>query len=156
MALKPHQRLLQRAFLAYSRVSRGMTLGVRAALIRGDQVMLVRHGYVPGWYFPGGGVEAGETVGEALEREVWEEAGARLMSQPELFGVYRNAHASGRDHVALFVCRDWEPNSQPHVPNREIEAAQLFPTCGLPADTNAGTRARLAEILDGRPQSADW
>lgn len=156
MGLKPHQRLLQRAFLAYSRVSRGMTLGVRAALIRGDEVMLVRHGYVPGWYFPGGGVEAGETVGQALEREVWEEAGARLTAPAQLFGVYRNAHASRRDHVALFVCRDWEPNPKPHVPNREIEAAQLFPISALPAGTNAGTRTRLAEILAGQPLSADW
>ena len=101
MALKRHQRVLQRAFLAYSRVSRGMTLGVRAALIRGEEVLLVKHGYVPGWYFPGGGVEAGETFGEALEREVLEEAGARLTGPPQLFGLYRNAHASRRDHVAL-------------------------------------------------------
>ena len=31
-----------------------------------------------------------------------------LTGPAELFGIYRNAHADVRDHVALFVCRDWE------------------------------------------------
>jgi 8-oxo-dGTP diphosphatase len=30
------------------------------------------------WTFPGGRLEGGETLGEALSREVWEEAGARI------------------------------------------------------------------------------
>jgi 8-oxo-dGTP pyrophosphatase MutT (NUDIX family) len=118
--------------------------------------MLVKHGYVPGWYFPGAGLIAGETFGEALEREVAEETGARLTGPPKLFGLYRNAHASRRDHVALYVCRDWEPSPVPHRPNREIRAAQLFPIGQLPTDTNMGTRVRIAEIFSGEGQSADW
>ena len=156
MALRPHQRILQRAFLAYSRLSRGMTLGVRAMLIRHEQVLLVKHGYVPGWYFPGGGVEAGETTGEALEREILEEAGARLTGPPGLFGIYRNAHADRRDHVALFVCRDWEEGATPRIPDREIVAAAMFPVSDLPADTNAGTRVRVSEVLAGATPAADW
>jgi 8-oxo-dGTP pyrophosphatase MutT (NUDIX family) len=156
MPLKPYQQFAQRAFLAFSRLSRGMTLGVRAMLIRDGQVLLVKHGYVPGWYFPGGGVEAGETFGAALEREILEEAGARLSGPPQLFGLYRNAHADRRDHVALFVCRDWEARAAPHIPNREIVQATLFPLSDLPADTNAGTRARIGEVLSGLPASADW
>ena len=51
-------RLLHWSFL----VTRPMSLGVRAIVVGAeDKVLLVRHGYVSGWHFPGGGVEVGET-----------------------------------------------------------------------------------------------
>jgi ADP-ribose pyrophosphatase YjhB (NUDIX family) len=154
--LKLRHRLLQRALLAYGRLSRGMTLGVRAMLLRDDAVLLVKHSYLPGWYFPGGGVEPGETVAEALSREVREEAGAALTGPPQLFGFYRNARADRRDHVAFFVCRDWESAPGFKLPNREIVAAELFPVARLPSDTSPATLARLGEVLQGEPAAADW
>jgi ADP-ribose pyrophosphatase YjhB (NUDIX family) len=156
MALKPHQQFAQRVFLAYSRFTRGMTLGVRAILLKDGKVSLVRHTYLPGWYFPGGGVEAGENVNEALARELREEAGAFLTGRAELFGLYRNAHADARDHVALFVCRFWEKRGSLKLPNREIAASELFPLDALPGDTTRSTHARLREVLDGEPPSPDW
>jgi ADP-ribose pyrophosphatase YjhB (NUDIX family) len=156
MALKLGHRVLQRALLAYGRLSRGMTLGVRAVLLEEGAVLLVKHSYVPGWYLPGGGVEAGEAVGEALAREIREEAGATLTGPPRLFGLYRNAKADSRDHVALYVCRDWERTADFRVPNREIVAAELFPVDRLPADTTPATLARIGEVLRGEPASADW
>ena len=156
MALRMHHRVLQRAFLAYGRLSRGMTLGVRALLLADDQVLLVRHSYVPGWYLPGGGGEAGERGHEALAREVREEAGATLTGPPALFGLYRNAHADRRDHVALFVCRRWEQREPPKLPNREIVAAELFPRAALPEETTPATASRLREVLGGGPPSEDW
>jgi ADP-ribose pyrophosphatase YjhB (NUDIX family) len=156
MPLKLHHRLMQRGFLAWSRLTRGMTLGVRAMLIDGDRVVLVKHTYVPGWHFPGGGVEAGESMVEALVREVHEEAGAVLGAPAELFGVYRNAHADRRDHVALYVSRDWRRDPAHAIPDREIAAAELFPISALPADTSSGTLARIREVHFGEPPSADW
>ena len=56
-------------------VTRPMSLGVRGIVISpDDEVMLVRHGYVSGWHFPGGGVEVGETCVESIARELEEEA----------------------------------------------------------------------------------
>jgi ADP-ribose pyrophosphatase YjhB (NUDIX family) len=156
MALKSHQQFRQRAFLAYSRLTRGMTLGVRAVLVKDAQVVLVKHTYVSGWYFPGGGVEAGESVSEALAREVGEEAGAALTGPAELFGLYRNAHADVRDHVALFVGRAWEMRGTLKLPNREILASALFPLDALPAETSQGTKARLREVIGGETPSPDW
>jgi ADP-ribose pyrophosphatase YjhB (NUDIX family) len=156
MTLKLRHRLLQRGMFAYGRFARGMTLGVRAILLKEDRVLLVRHSYLPGWYFPGGGVEAGETVADALTREIAEEAGASLTGPAELFGIYRNSEANRRDHVALFVCRQWTSDAAFRVPNLEIAALDLFPVEDLPPDTTQATRSRLHEVLSGEPPAADW
>ena len=79
-----------------------------------------------------------------------------LTGPAELFGIYRNAHADVRDHVALYVCRDWERKGAFKIPNREIVASELFPLDALPADTSSGTRTRLREVLNGEPPSPDW
>ena len=64
-------RLVARLGGWINRIRRPVTLGVRAIVRdRKGRVLLVRHTYVPGWYLPGGGVEARESVGEALAREV--------------------------------------------------------------------------------------
>lgn len=156
MTLPKHQQFRQRVFLAYSRLARGMTLGVRAMLLQDGKVVLVRHTYVSGWYLPGGGVEVGESMMDALTREIAEEAGAVLTGPAELFGIYRNAHADHRDHVALYVCRAWERKGALKIPSREIVASELFPFDALPADTSTGTRARLREVFNGEPPSPDW
>ncbi len=156
MTLGLHHRLMQRVHLAYSRLARGMTLGVRAVLLKDDQVVLVKHSYVPGWSFPGGGVEAGESLGEALEREIREEAGAVLTGAPQLFAIYRNGRMHRGDHVALYVCRDWSCPQMPRLPNLEIVACEIFPLADLPADTTPATLARLREVMDGEPAASDW
>jgi hypothetical protein len=52
------------ALQPWFRLTRGQTLGVRAVVRDGDGAfLLVRHTYVPGWTFPGGGVDRLETRG---------------------------------------------------------------------------------------------
>jgi 8-oxo-dGTP pyrophosphatase MutT (NUDIX family) len=121
-----------------------------------NQVLLIKHTYVGGWHFPGGGVEPRETAAEALARELEEESGMALSAAPHLFGLYLNRLLSQRDHVAVFVCRSWRQTRLPKVPNMEIADCLFFPLDALPKDTTAATRRRLAEILDGVAQSPDW
>src|SRR5438128_927515 len=126
----PFRRLLH----AYWRFARGMTLGVRAVVI--DQagcVFLVKHSYVAGWYLPGGGVEPGETMGEALARELLEEGGITLAGSPSLHGLFHNARVSRRDHVACFVVRGFTQAGGPrHV--HEIIDYGFFAPDALPED----------------------
>jgi ADP-ribose pyrophosphatase YjhB (NUDIX family) len=148
--------LLRRLFHLYWRFARGMTLGVRAVVVDGDnRVFLVKHSYVAGWHLPGGGVEVGETFGEALRRELAEEGRIEVVGAPALLGLYLNSHVSRRDHVAVYLVRQFRQDRPPE-PNREIIACGFFATDALPAGTTEGTRLRIAEALEGKPPIATW
>jgi 8-oxo-dGTP pyrophosphatase MutT (NUDIX family) len=149
-------RLAKPAVHRYRQVVRGLTLGVRAAVIdESGRVFLVKHSYVPGWYLPGGGVEPGESALDALTRELEEEGNFRLEGPPELFGFYFNAKESRRDHVALYVVRRWRQPSPPE-PGLEIVAYLFADPHALPDDATASTRRRCAELFDGAPQALLW
>lgn len=150
-------RRTSRLILGVARWRRGMTLGVRAAVFDADgRVFLVRHSYVPGWYLPGGGVEPGETIAEALDRELMEEGGIALDQPADLFGLYLNRQASHRDHVALFVSRAWRQEKPPKVPNLEIVDCGFFAVDTLPETVSAATHRRLAEIRREVAVSPEW
>jgi len=140
----------------YWRWSRGATLGARAMVIDGSgRILLIKHSYVNGWHLPGGGVETGETMLSALTRELAEEANVKLTGQPRLHGLYFNKRASRRDHVALFVVREFIQDAPP-VPNHEIIEHGFFALDALPGDVSRATRARIAEIFNGVAMSELW
>jgi ADP-ribose pyrophosphatase YjhB (NUDIX family) len=141
---------------AWFLASRGLTLGVRGAVIDGEnRVLLVRHTYVPGWQMPGGGIEIGEDAVSALTRELAEEAEVELASTPQLHGVFLNRHVSRRDHVLVYVVRNFLLLG-PKRPDREIAEAAFFPITALPDGVTRGTQARLQEIVSGQAPSAHW
>lgn len=140
----------------YWRVSRGMTLGVRACGVNsGGGVLLVRHSYTPGWHFPGGGVEVGQTLEQALADELRQEAHVELTAPPRFEGMYLNARTSRRDHVALYRVEGWTPTDALRADAGDPGGAVLARDA-LPKDTTRGTRERLAELFEDRPRSAHW
>ena len=148
--------LLRRVFHKYFLVVRGMTLGVRAVVLDAEnRVFLVRHTYVSGWYLPGGGVDLGETMEEAMARELKEEGDIDLTGPATLHGIFLNRHVSRRDHVAVYVVRQFSQLRLPE-PNREIVECGFFAATALPEGTTPGTRLRIAEILAGRPLITTW
>lgn len=88
--------------------------GVGAVIVRGGgEVLLIRRGQEPlkgEWSLPGGAVELGETLEEAVRREVLEETG--LVVEPvgivQAFDrIARDAEGRVRYHYVLvdFLCR---------------------------------------------------
>jgi ADP-ribose pyrophosphatase YjhB (NUDIX family) len=146
-----------RLFHLYFRLRRPMTLGVRGLVHNraNDSVFLIRHTYVPGWQLPGGGVEAGETMEEALARELMEEGNIELRAQPVLRSMHFNRLASRRDHVAFYLVTEFK-QAAPRLADREIAEAGFFPRNALPPGTTPATFRRLAEVFEGVKPGADW
>ncbi|MEO0982427.1 MAG: NUDIX domain-containing protein [Pseudomonadota bacterium] len=142
-------------FQVWFRVSRPLTLGVRGVATDEDgRVCLVRHTYTDGWYLPGGGVERAETVFDALERELVEEAGIEIAEPLSLIGVYSNHRVFPNDHVVLMRVGAWravEATSQGEI----AEVAWVDPL-DPPQGATPGTARRLAELFGDGPPSPYW
>lgn len=146
--------LLTPIFRTWWRMSRAMTLGVRAIACDGEgRVLLVRHTYANGWHLPGGGVERSETAHEAIIREAAEEGGVAATAAPRLIGFYANHANFPNDHIALYRIDAWEACT-PH--GGEIAERGFFAIDALPEDTTPGTRRRIAEVFNGAPISGIW
>jgi ADP-ribose pyrophosphatase YjhB (NUDIX family) len=147
---------IRRFFHLYWWLARGMTLGVRGLVVdAAGRVFLVKHSYVAGWHLPGGGVEVGETLRDALGRELVEEGNITVTGAPTLHGIYFHDAYSRRDHIAVFVVRAYRQDAPPR-PDREIIDHGFFPLSALPEDTTAATRRRLAEVFDGAAPAERW
>jgi len=83
-----------------SRLSPWPVVAVGAIVWKEDRFLLIRRGRPPrqgGWSIPGGRQEAGETVHEAVHREIREEAGIEI----EILGVAAVVDLIDRDEAAI-------------------------------------------------------
>jgi ADP-ribose pyrophosphatase YjhB (NUDIX family) len=124
-------------------------LAVSAAIIRDGKVLIVRRARPPaaGLYtLPGGGVEVGETLVEAVVREVREETA--LAVEPVALAGYREAIARDGDgrverhFVILPFAARWIAG-EPVLNDELVEATWLDPA----AITGLNTTAGLAEVV---------
>lgn len=148
--------LFSRLLHSYFLMRRSLTIGVRAMVRSADgKFLLVRHTYTPGWHFPGGGVEKGQTTETALRRELLQETDLELVGRPVLHGVFYNGKVSKRDHVLAYLC---EVSGRAPGRPASVEIAEIgyFGLDDLPQDTDPGTERRMREIVEGLAQSACW
>jgi 8-oxo-dGTP pyrophosphatase MutT (NUDIX family) len=149
-------KLFSRALHSYFLMRRGLTLGVRAIVRSEDgKFLLVRHTYTPGWHFPGGGVEKGETAVAALENELLQETGLRLEGTPLFHGVFHNNGVSRRDYVLVYVCN---VNGSVASKLTSVEIAEIgyFDLADLPEGTDPGTIRRMREVIDETGPCSEW
>jgi 8-oxo-dGTP pyrophosphatase MutT (NUDIX family) len=130
------------------------TLGPRAIVVNAQQqVLLIKQTYTKGWHLPGGGVKRGESVPAGLRRELQEEVGITLSSEPRLFGIYQNRFMGGDDYPIIYVVKNY---SQILVKSAEIAQQSWFHFAELPSDVSPGTRQRLEEFFKALPVSESW
>ena len=144
-------RLVSRfALHPWFRLTRGSTLGVRAAVIDAEgRSLLVQHSYAPGWMFPGGGVERGETAYDAVRRELHEEAGIVIEGEPLLHGVFANHQQFYGRSSRLFPGQALSPGAVQAIAGDRGGAVFCHrETCR--SERPAVRRRRIAEIRNER------
>ena len=137
---------------------------VAALLRRDDHIVLVqeqRDGQEI-WSIPGGGVERGELLTEALIREVQEETGLRLATVgPLAYLVNTTTERYPSTVVLTFDCTDWDGNIAVHDPDGKVIGAVLLPLDEAKKILATSTAARpeiepVLAYLDGASTSRVW
>jgi 8-oxo-dGTP diphosphatase len=116
------------------------------------RVLLVRRSDTGEWALPGGTLEWGERLSDALPREIEEETGARWVRFERVTGIYSRPDRDPRFHaVTICVAAEVaEPVLGPKNP-LEIREAKLFAREALPA----ALAMTMADMLDDAFQSTD-
>ena len=135
-------------------------LAVSAAVFREGRVLVVRRARAPmigHFSLPGGGVEIGETLAEALARELEEEVGIRA----EIVAFNRHLEAIAHEGtrvkthfvIASFVAR-WT-SGEPHLSD-EVDALDWIDPAAPPSPTTPGLGEVIASAaqIEGRPHDA--
>ena len=128
------------------KITQPQTIGVRIFLIKKQQILLVKHTYSNQWFLPGGGLKKGETLEQAIRRELAEELGVRI-EKLELFGAYNNFFEGKKDYIILFKSEDF---SLPNKKDSEIDLFSFFSFEDIPQSTSPGTKRRIAEFLENK------
>lgn len=140
------KRILIKLLHCYFLLTRPLTVGVRVLILNeNDEVLLVRHSYVNGWYLPGGGVDHGETIFDAALREVVEETSLVLEGEIETLGILHNANVSRRDHVVFLATKI--TRCTPKTNSAEISDVCFFPSNNLPKDICPDTARYISQYV---------
>ncbi|HEV7693693.1 MAG TPA: NUDIX domain-containing protein [Hyphomonadaceae bacterium] len=133
-----------------------MTLGVRGVVVDASgKVLLLRHTYTPGWHFPGGGVEKGETAAHSMIRELKEEAGIEATENDlQLISIHANHAFFPNDHVLVFRVNSWRQGKA--TSHGEIAEIRFVEPSSPPEDVSKGTNNRLKELFSGQVVSQLW
>jgi 8-oxo-dGTP diphosphatase len=111
-------------------------VGVGGIVFRGERVLLVRRGSAPAmgkWSVPGGLVELGESLEDAVRREVEEEAGIRVSVQDLVAALDRVILDDQRNIEYHYVLLDFlcEPAEGEPSPSTDVTECAFVPLSAL-------------------------
>ena len=126
-------------------VLRRPVVGIAALARTPDgRIVLIRRSDSGKWAMPGGTLEWGETLRTALDRELREETGTRLVSMGDVVGVYSRPDRDPRFHaVTLIVEATVAPPSHPPDNPLEILEVRAFAEGDLPSVLSHGMTEML-------------
>ncbi len=127
--------------LAYLRI------GVSALIFENKNVLLALRADGDWWNLPGGGMERGETVEQAVRREVREETGLEVEVE-RLVGVYSKPQKN--EVVLSFLCCRVGGELTATEESREC---RYFAPTNLPLNTLPKHRQRIMDALLDQPQA---
>lgn len=113
-----------------------MKLVVAGLVRRGDEVLLVQQqgpgDPEPSWALPGGVVEPGELLTEALEREVQEETGLGITDPGRLLYVVQLDWPQEEQQytAVIFEVAGWQGELRPDDPDGLVREARFFSAPG--------------------------
>ena len=116
-------------------------IGVYALVFDDGRVLLAHRSDIDWWNLPGGGMEVGETVEEAMRREVREETGLEVQIE-RLVGIYSKPQK--QEVVLTFRCQVIGGELQA---TEESRACSYFPPDALPHNTLPKHRERIMDAL---------
>jgi mutator protein MutT len=121
--------------------TRNFRIGVYALIFEQGRILLAHRRDIDWWNLPGGGLEIGETVEEAVCREVREETGLEVMVE-RLVGVYSKPQK--QEIVLSFLCRK---TGGVLTETEESSECRYFSPQSLPPNTLPKHRQRIEDAL---------
>ncbi|HLZ58121.1 MAG TPA: NUDIX domain-containing protein [Ktedonosporobacter sp.] len=125
----------------FSGQSAPFRIGVNALIFNEGRILLAHRRDIDWWNLPGGGMEAGETVEEAIRREVREETGLEVEVE-YLVGVYSKPQK--QEVVLTLRCRIIGGSL---VATEESRTCRFFSPDTLPANTLPKHRQRVEDAF---------
>lgn len=122
-------------------------IGVFGVIIEDGKVLLALRRDIDWWNLPGGGMELGETVDEALQREVLEETGLQVRVG-RLVGVYSKPQK--QEVVLTFLC---QREGGQLTATEETRESRFFAPDALPEKTLPKHAERIRDALLNQPEA---
>ena len=138
-------------------VLRRPVLGILAVPVEASgRIVLMRRRDTGTWCLPGGTVEWGERLVDAIGREVREETGRDLIAIRRIVGIYSDPARDPRMHaVSILVEATVEDAASDGalaaINPLEVIEVRSFPATELPSELAFDTRRMVEDFLRGEP-----
>ena len=113
------------------------------------RVLLVKQTYSGRyWAYPGGFVEAQESITAAAVRETWEETGLHVVAE-RLCGMYYSVELNS--HIFVLICRLGEGSGSPTPCSPEVSACGYWSPDALPEPMHDAGIRFMRDAVSGHP-----